>query len=113
MGQFVLEDIEPGPKGAAQIKVNFNLDANGILNVSAEDVVTKKTKAITITNDRGRLSKAEIEAMVKEAAKFEAQDAGKRKTVDARTRLEAYAMRLKNSIPKEVSILQSILFFTM
>lgn len=67
LGKFDLSGIPPAPRGTPQIEVSFDIDANGILNVSAEDKVTKKTKSITITNDRGRLSKDQVERMVREA----------------------------------------------
>jgi heat shock protein 1/8 len=67
LGKFELSGIPPAPRGTPQIEVSFDLDANGILNVSAEDKVTKQVKRITITNDRGRLTKEQVERMVKEA----------------------------------------------
>jgi heat shock 70kDa protein 1/2/6/8 len=67
LGKFELSGIPPAPRGVPQIEVTYNIDANGILNVSAEDKSTKKCSHITITNDKGRLSKDQIERMVKEA----------------------------------------------
>jgi heat shock 70kDa protein 1/2/6/8 len=67
LGKFELSGIPPAPRGVPQIEVTFDIDANGILNVSAEDKSTKKTSRITITNDKGRLSKEQIERMVKDA----------------------------------------------
>lgn len=67
LGKFELSGIPPAPRGVPQVEVTFDIDANGILNVSAEDKSTKKTNRITITNDKGRLSKDQIEKMVREA----------------------------------------------
>ena len=72
LGKFNLEGIPPAPRGTPQIEVTFDIDANGILNVSAMDKATSKAEKITITNDKGRLSKEEIEKMVQDAEKFKA-----------------------------------------
>merc|ERR1719409_2610801 len=74
LGKFHLDGIPPAPRGVPQITVTFDIDANGILNVSAEDRSTGKSSRITITNDKGRLSKEEIERMVSDAEKFKAED---------------------------------------
>merc|ERR1711871_1650129 len=74
LGKFNLEGIPPAPRGTPQIEVTFDIDANGILNVSAADKATGKTNKITITNDKGRLSKEDIEKMVQDAEKFRAED---------------------------------------
>merc|ERR1712183_693503 len=74
LGKFNLEGIPPAPRGTPQIEVTFDIDANGILNVSACDKATGKNEKITITNDKGRLTKEEIEKMVHEAEKFKAED---------------------------------------
>merc|ERR1712083_512569 len=71
LGKFELSGIPPAPRGVPQIEVSFEIDANGILNVGAEDKGTGKNEKITITNDKGRLSQDEIERMVQEAAEFE------------------------------------------
>merc|ERR1712213_91809 len=81
---FNLEGIPPAPRGTPQIEVTFDIDANGILNVSAADKATGKAEKITITNDKGRLSKEEIEKMVADADKFKAQDDAIRKKVEAK-----------------------------
>ena len=70
LGKFELSGIPPAPRGVPQIEVTFDIDANGILNVSASDKTTGKSNRITITNDKGRLSKEEIERMVSEAEKY-------------------------------------------
>ena len=74
LGKFELSGIPPAPRGVPQIEVTFDIDANGILNVSAQDKSTGKQNKITITNDKGRLSKEEIERMVQEAEKFKGED---------------------------------------
>merc|ERR1719494_1039712 len=74
LGKFELSGIPPAPRGVPQIQVTFDIDANGILNVSAVDSSTKKENKITITNDMGRLSKDDIERMVNEAEKFKDED---------------------------------------
>ncbi|GJN31047.1 hypothetical protein PR202_gb19401 [Eleusine coracana subsp. coracana] len=98
LGKFELSGIPPAPRGVPQITVCFDLDANGILNVSAEDKTTGKKNKITITNDKGRLSKEEIEKMVQEAEKYKAEDEEHKKKVDAKNSLENYAYNMRNTI---------------
>ncbi|ODV58881.1 Hsp70 family ATPase KAR2 [Ascoidea rubescens DSM 1968] len=98
LGKFELSGIPPAPRGVPQIEVTFNLDANGILKVSATDKGTGKSESITITNDNGRLSKEEIEKMVDEAAKYAAEDEEVRAKIESRNSLENYATSLKNQI---------------
>jgi L1 cell adhesion molecule like protein len=98
LGTFNLENIPPAPRGVPQIEVTFDLDANGILNVKAEDKKTGNKNNITITNDQGRLSKDEIEQMVKDAEKFAAEDGEHKKKVEAKNGLESYAYSLKNTV---------------
>merc|ERR1719408_1201993 len=98
LGKFQLEGIPPLPRGVPQITVAFEIDANGILNVSAEDKSTGKSQQITITNEKGRLSRADIERMVNEAAKFKEQDEAARDTADARNELEQYCYSLRQSL---------------
>merc|ERR1711990_1039005 len=84
LGKFNLEGIPPAPRGVPQIEVTFDIDANGILNVSAQDKGTGKSQKITITNDKGRLSKEDIEKMVNDAEKFKAEDELIKKKVEAK-----------------------------
>ena len=74
LGKFELAGIPPAPRGVPQVEVTFDIDANGILNVSAADKTTGKSSRITITNDKGRLSKEEIDRMVDEAEKYKGED---------------------------------------
>merc|ERR1712039_268439 len=83
LGKFELSGIPPAPRGVPQIEVTFDIDANGILNVSAEDKSTSKKNSITITNDKGRLSKDDVERMVAEAEKYKAEDEAYKGKVDA------------------------------
>ncbi|KAH3835085.1 heat shock protein 70 B2-like [Dreissena polymorpha] len=97
LGRFELTGIPPAPRGIPQIEVTFDVDANGILNVSAEDKSTGKSNKITITNDKGRLSKAEIDKMVNDAEKYKAEDDRQRERVTARNQLESYVFSLKQA----------------
>ena len=98
LGQFELSGIPPAPRGVPQIEVSFDVDANGILSISAADKGTGKLETLTITSEKGRLSDAEIERMVREAEEFADQDEAERQKVQARNELEAYLYNLKNSI---------------
>merc|ERR1719207_155266 len=98
LGKFELSGIPPAPRGVPQINVIFDIDANGILNVSAEDKTTGQKNKITITNDKGRLSKDDIERMVQEAEKYKAEDEEHKKKVDAKNALENYAYNMRNTI---------------
>ncbi|KAJ4819709.1 Heat shock 70 kDa protein [Rhynchospora pubera] len=98
LGKFELSGIPPAPRGVPQITVCFDIDANGILNVSAEDKTTGQKNKITITNDKGRLSKEEIEKMVQEAEKYKAEDEEHKKKVEAKNALENYAYNMRNTI---------------
>jgi heat shock protein 5 len=98
LGKFELTGIPPAPRGVPQIEVSFELDANGILRVSAGDKGTGKSESITITNDKGRLSQEEIERMVAEAEEFAEEDKATRARIEARNGLENYAFSLKNQV---------------
>merc|ERR1711924_504314 len=101
LGKFELSGIPPAPRGVPQISVAFDIDANGILNVSAEDKTTGKKNKITITNDKGRLSKEDIERMVQEAEKYKAEDESNKSRVEAKNGLENYAYSMRNSMDDE------------
>jgi L1 cell adhesion molecule like protein len=101
LGKFQLDGIPPAPRGVPQIEVSFDLDANGIMNVSAADKSTGKSNKITITNDKGRLSQDEIERMVKEAERFKEEDERQRQKIDAKNALENYSYSLKNTMADE------------
>uniref|UniRef100_A0A3Q7HX02 Glucose-regulated protein 78 n=1 Tax=Solanum lycopersicum TaxID=4081 RepID=A0A3Q7HX02_SOLLC len=98
LGKFDLTGIPPAPRGTPQIEVTFEVDANGILNVKAEDKGTGKAEKITITNDKGRLSQEEIERMVREAEEFAEEDKKVKEKIDARNALETYVYNMKNQI---------------
>lgn len=87
--------------GVPQIEVTFDIDANGILNVSAQDKSTGKQNKITITNDKGRLSKDEIERMVQEAEKYKGEDEAQRERVSAKNALESYCFNMKQTVEDE------------
>lgn len=98
LGKFELTGIPPAPRGVPQIEVTFALDANGILKVDAQDKGTGKSEGITITNDKGRLSKEQIDRMVEEAEKYAQQDAEVKGKVENRNSLENYAHLLKSQL---------------
>ncbi|XP_056416000.1 heat shock 70 kDa protein-like [Hyla sarda] len=98
LGKFELSGISPSPGGVPQIDVTFDIDANGILNVSAMDKSSGKQNKITITNDKGRLSKEEIERMVQEAEKYKADDDTQRERITAKNSLEAYVFNMKSAV---------------
>ncbi|KAL1201398.1 Heat shock 70 kDa protein 5 [Cardamine amara subsp. amara] len=101
LGTFELKGIPPAPRGVPQINVCFDIDANGILNVSAEDKTAGVKNQITITNDKGRLSKDEIEKMVQDAEKYKAEDEQVKKKVEAKNSLENYAYNMRNTLKDE------------
>uniref|UniRef100_A0AAQ5Y5N7 Heat shock protein family A (Hsp70) member 8b n=1 Tax=Amphiprion ocellaris TaxID=80972 RepID=A0AAQ5Y5N7_AMPOC len=101
LGKFELVGIPPAPRGVPQIEVTFDIDANGIMNVSAADKSTGKENKITITNDKGRLSKEDIERMVQEAEKYKAEDDVQREKVSAKNGLESYAFNMKSTVEDE------------
>ena len=97
LGRFELTGIPPAPRGVPKIEVSFDIDANGIVNVSAKDQSTGKTNAITITNDTGRLSKGEIDRMVSDAEKYKKEDEMQREKIAARNSLESYVYSVKQT----------------
>ncbi|OJI98582.1 hypothetical protein ASPVEDRAFT_38076 [Aspergillus versicolor CBS 583.65] len=101
LGKFELTDIPPAPRGVPQIEVAFDLDANGILKVSASDKGTGKAESITIKNDKGRLTPEDIERMVAEAEEFAEEDRAIKTKIEARNGLENYAFSLKNQVSNE------------
>ncbi|KIK16377.1 hypothetical protein PISMIDRAFT_268287 [Pisolithus microcarpus 441] len=109
LGKFELTGIPPAPRGVPQIEVTFDIEANGILNVSASDKTTGKSNRITITNDKGRLSKEEIERMVLEAEKYKAGDEATPARIQAKDDLESYAYHLRNTLERlEIAISETI-----
>ena len=104
LGKFELTDIPPMPRGRPQIEVTFELDANGILTVTAVEKSTGNKKNITITNEKGRLSKDEIEDMLKDAEKFKEEDKRNAERVEARNGLESYLFNLKNTIVDDSNV---------
>merc|ERR1719466_169029 len=101
LGKFELTGIPPAPRGVPQIEVTFDVDANGILNVNAEDKSTGKANKITITNDKGRLSKEDIERMVNEAGKYAAEDEIAKGKISAKNSCESYIFNVKNTLDDE------------
>ena len=101
LGTFDLSGIPPAPRGVPQIEVTFDVDANGIMNVSAEDKTSGKKAQVTITNDKGRLSQAEIDAMCKDAEKYAESDKLAKERVEAKNGLENYAYSMKNTMNEE------------
>ncbi|KAJ7190108.1 heat shock cognate 70 [Mycena pura] len=101
LGKFELSGIPPAPRGVPQVEVIFEIDANGIVKVSASDKTTGRSSRITITNDKGRLSKEEIDRMVKEAEKYKAEDEAAAARIASKNALESYAYNLRNSLHDE------------
>ena len=101
LGKFNLDGIAPAPRGVPQIEVSFEIDANGIMNVTATDKASSRNAHITITNNKGRLSEEEIERLVKEAEKYKDQDDKMRKKVESRNALEAYLVNIKHTVNDE------------
>ena len=98
LGNFHLDGIPPAPRGVPQIEVSFDIDANGIMNISAADKSTGKSNKITITNDKGRLSKEDIEEMVQKAEKFKEEDEAIKNKIEKKNELENFLYNLKNNV---------------
>ncbi|GAY51919.1 hypothetical protein CUMW_137980 [Citrus unshiu] len=98
LGRFDLSGIPPAPRGVPQIQVTFDVDANGILHVTAEDEAAKNKQSITITNDKGRFSEEEIQRMVKEAEEYAEEDKHARERIDSRNKLESYIYNMRSTI---------------
>ncbi|XP_054770049.2 heat shock 70 kDa protein IV-like [Lytechinus pictus] len=98
LAQFELSGIPPAPRGVPKIEVSFDIDANGIMNVTAKDESTGRSNKVTITNDSGRLSKDDIDRMVNDAERFKAEDDAQRERIAARNQLESYAFNVKSAI---------------
>jgi len=103
LGKFELSGIPPAPRGVPQVEVTFDVDANGILNVNAADKTTGKSNKITITNDKGRLSKEDIERMVSDAEKYKQEDEEAAVRITAKNGLESYAYNLRNSVEGDLA----------
>merc|ERR1711992_455032 len=101
LGKFELSGIPPAPRGVPQIEVSFDIDANGILNVSAADKSTGKSNKITITNDKGRLSKEEIDRMVNDAEKYKNEDEKQKNRIASKNGLESYAFQMKSTLEQD------------
>jgi len=104
LGKFELSGIPSAPRGVPKIQVTFELDADGILHVSAKDEGTSKTETITIKNDKGRLSPEEIERMVKEAEQFADEDKKLKDRVDSKNNLETFAHGIKTQLNDDKKI---------
>ena len=101
LGTFTLDGIAPAPRGVPQIEVSFDVDANGILNVSACDKASNETASITITNDKGRLTKEEIEKMVEDAEKYKEEDEKEKERIDAKNSYEGAVFNIKTAPGKD------------
>ena len=101
LGKFDLNGIPPAPRGTPQIEVTFDVDANGILNVSAVEKGSGKQEKITITNDKGRLSKEEIDKMVNDAERFKDEDEAQKERIAAKNGLESYIFNMKSTLDEE------------
>merc|ERR1712100_628781 len=108
LGKFDLNGIPPAPKGVPQIEVTFEIDENSILTVSANDKGTGKKETITITNDKGRLSKEEIDAMIKDSEKYADEDKAIKEKIDSRNQFENYIYQMKNSVEDKEKLAEKI-----
>jgi len=109
LGQFHFDGIPPAPRGVPQIEVTFDIDANGILNVSAQDKSTGKSNQFTITNENGRLPQAEIDRMVQEADNFSAEEKSNRQKIEAKNSLENYCFAIRKTLEEKLKAVQKTL----
>lgn len=98
LGLFEMTDLPPAPRGAVEVRITFKVDANGMLEVTAQNLATKSTKGITITSEDGRLSNEEMEAMIKEAEKYAEEDKREAARMDSRNRLESHLYRISSAL---------------
>lgn len=108
LGKFDLTGIPPAARGVPQIEVTFEIDENSILSVTAHEKGTGKSESITVTNDKGRLSKEEIEAMIRDAEKFAEQDKELKEKIDAKNSLENYIYTMRNTIEDKEKLAEKI-----
>merc|ERR1719197_238513 len=108
LGKFDMNGIPPAPKGVPQIEVTFEIDENSILTVSANDKGTGKKETIPITNDKGRLTKEEIDQMIKDSEKFAEEDKAIKEKIDARNQFENYIYQMKNSVEDKEKLADKI-----
>jgi heat shock protein 5 len=108
LGKFDLNGIPPAPKGVPQIEVTFEIDENSILTVNANDKGTGKSETITITNDKGRLTKEQIEQMIADSKKFEAEDKAIKDKIDTKNQFENYIYQMKNSIEDKQKLAEKL-----
>ncbi|CAA7053268.1 unnamed protein product [Microthlaspi erraticum] len=108
LGKFDLTGILPAPRGVPQIEVTFEVDANGILQVKAEDKVAKTSQSITISNDKGRLTQEEIDEMIREAEEFAEEDRIVKEKIDARNKLETYVYNMKSTLTDKEKLAEKI-----
>ena len=101
LGEFTLQGIPPMPRGVPQIEISYDLDANGILKVTASEKSTGKSDNITVTNDKGRLSKEDIDKMLADAEKFKDEDENAKQTIDARNSYENLVYQMKSTLSDE------------
>jgi len=108
LGEFNLTGIAAAPRGVAQIEITYNLDANGILNVTAVDKASKRTNAITIKNDTGRLTQADVDRMIADAEKFAKEDSEVKEQVAAKQELENYCLQIMEVITEQEGLMEKL-----
>lgn len=108
LGKFDMTGIPPAPRGVPKIEVTFEIDENSILTVSAKEQGTGKSESISITNDKGRLTKEEIERMVADAEKFADEDKALKEKIDAKHQLENYIYQMRNTIEDKEKLADKI-----